>query len=133
LGYNRRAVNLHRASTAIVERHGGRLPASLAGLLALPGVGPYTARAVLVFAFEADYGVLDTNVARVLARGLAGRTLARAEAQSLADDLVPAGRAWAWNQALLDLGATVCTSRTPRCPACPVAGRCRWRGARGSD
>ncbi len=78
LGYNRRAVHLHAAAVAVVERHGGELPDQLGALLALPGVGPYTARAVLAFAFERDVGVVDTNAARVLARR-AGRSLDRAD------------------------------------------------------
>jgi A/G-specific adenine glycosylase len=131
LGYNRRALNLHRAATAIVDRHRGAVPATLPELLALPGIGPYTARAVLVFAFERAHGVLDTNTARVIARAYAGRRLARPEAQALADALVPAGQAWAWNQALLDLGATVCTTNRPRCAGCPLAaaGQCVWWAA----
>jgi A/G-specific adenine glycosylase len=130
LGYNRRAVHLHAAAVRIVADHGGRLPADLGQLLALPGIGPYTARAVLAFAFEEPVGVLDTNAARVLARAAAGRPLRPVEAQRLADALVPAGRAWAYNQAVLDLGATVCTSRRPACGSCPLARRCAW-GRRG--
>ncbi|MBK9180625.1 MAG: A/G-specific adenine glycosylase [Acidimicrobiales bacterium] len=130
LGYNRRAVNLHRAATAVVERHGGSLPAALDALLALPGVGPYTARAVLAFAFEADVGVVDTNAARVLAR-VAGRRLGRRDVQGLADAAVPSGAGWAWNQAVLDLGATVCVATAPACGRCPVARGCAWRGGRG--
>jgi A/G-specific adenine glycosylase len=128
LGYNRRALNLWRAAGAVVEGHGGRFPATLPELLALPGVGPYTARAVLAFALEADVGVLDTNVARVLARR-SGRPLRRREAQDGADAAVPVGAGWAWNQAMLDLGATVCRARSPRCGACPVATGCAWLAA----
>ena len=128
LGYNRRAVSLHRAAGAVVERHAGRLPADLAALRALPGVGPYTARAVLAFAFEQDVGVVDTNVGRVLARW-EGRPLRPAEAQARADALVPAGRSWAWNQALMELGATVCLRRAPDCGACPVRSACAWAAA----
>jgi len=127
LGYNRRAVNLHRAAVQIVDRHEGELPDDLEALLALPGVGPYTARAVLAFAFERDVGVVDTNAARVLAR-TSGRRLGPRDVQARADAAVPSGRAWAWNQAMLDLGATVCTSRSPACGACPVAGGCSWWG-----
>ena len=134
LGYNRRALNLHRAATAIAEQHGGQMPTELAELMALPGVGPYTARAVLAFAHERDgHGVLDTNVARVLARALAGRRLRPREAQQLADSLVPAGRSWAWNQTVMELGALVCRKRSPRCDACPVASLCAWRQAGGPD
>ncbi|MGH9112085.1 MAG: A/G-specific adenine glycosylase [Acidimicrobiales bacterium] len=125
LGYNRRAINLHRGAQAVVADHGGRLPADLPALLALPGVGPYTARAVLAFAFEHEFGVVDTNVGRVLARW-AGRALRPAEAQALADGLVPPGRAWAWNQAVMELGGSVCTRRRPRCEACPARPWCAW-------
>lgn len=126
LGYNRRAVNLHRAAVAVVAQHGGRLPDSLEELLRLPGVGPYTARAVLAFAFERDVGVVDVNAARVLARR-AGRTLSARAAQDTADAHVAPGHSWAWNQAMLDLGATVCTARSPHCSACPVGLGCAWR------
>jgi A/G-specific adenine glycosylase len=131
LGYNRRALALHRTAQAVVRDHGGRLPANLDALLALPGIGPYTARAVLAFALEADHGVVDTNTARVLARWQ-GRRLRAREVQAAADDAVPTGQAWAWNQALLDLGATVCTRRSPSCDRCPVPDGCAWAG-RGHD
>jgi A/G-specific adenine glycosylase len=126
LGYNRRAVNLHRAAVAMVERHDGRVPDRLDALLALPGVGPYTARAVLVFAFDRELGLIDTNAGRFVARAAAGRALAPREAQTLADSLVPAGRAWAWGQAVFDLGALVCTRRAPTCERCPISGHCAW-------
>lgn len=128
LGYNRRAVNLHRCAVAVVTDHDGELPADLPGLLALPGIGPYTARAVLAFAHERDdVGVLDTNAARVLARW-AGRSLRPKEAQVAADRAVAPGEGWAWNQAMLDLGATTCRPRSPRCGECPVQGWCAWAG-----
>jgi A/G-specific adenine glycosylase len=135
LGYNRRALNLHRAATVIVERHGGAVPASLDELRALPGVGPYTARAVLAFAFGADHAVVDANIARLLARSLASAPLSSTEAQALADDLVPRGRGWLWNQALMDIGALFCTARNPDCARCPLAVGCLWwrRGRRGPD
>jgi A/G-specific adenine glycosylase len=123
LGYNRRAVNLHRAAVAMRDR----VPDTLEELLALPGIGPYTARAVLAFAFERDVAILDVNVVRSLAR-LHGRVVSQAEA----DALVPPGEGWAWNQCLLDLGATLCTARTPKCDVCPVASDCAWR-ARGDE
>jgi len=128
LGYNRRAINLHRCAREVVERHAGQLPHTLDELLALPGIGPYTARAVLAFAFEADHAVVDTNTARVLARWEARRLTAR-EVQDAADAALPPGHAWAWNQAMLDLGAAVCTRRAPHCGACPVSGRCGWAAA----
>ena len=129
LGYNRRAVNLHRAATAVVEHHGGHLPADLDGLLALPGVGPYTARAVLVFAHERDLGLVDTNAGRFVARALAGASLPLRDAQAIADASVPTGAGWAWGQAVFDLGAAVCTRRRPRCPECPIVGTCAWARA----
>jgi A/G-specific adenine glycosylase len=125
LGYNRRAVNLHRAANVFVDQHDGVIPADLHLLRAVPGIGDYTARAVLAFAFELDAGVLDTNAARVLARW-EGRCLRRTEAQTLADRHVPPGQAWSWNQAMLDLGATICTAGPPDCTSCPVAPACGW-------
>ena len=127
LGYNRRAVYLHRAATAVVDRHGGQVPGDLTDLLDLPGIGPYTARAVLAFADEADVGIVDTNVARVLARW-SGRELSPREVQERADASVPAGSGWAWNQTVLDLGATVCRARNPTCDDCPLSDGCVWRG-----
>ena len=131
LGYNRRAVFLHRSATAVVDRHGGVFPSDLDGLLALPGIGPYTARAVLAFAFEQDVGVVDTNVGRVLARWN-GAPLTAAVAQAEADANVPMGSGWSWNQALFDLGAAVCTKRSPQCGACPVHRWCTWRSSGGA-
>jgi len=130
LGYNRRAVSLHRAAAAMRDQHEGAVPSELDELLALPGIGPYTARAVRAFAFELDDGVVDTNIGRVLAR-VAGRRLTPREAQLLADELVPAGHGWEWNQAIMELGALVCRP-TPSCDECPVQGDCSWRGE-GSD
>ncbi len=129
LGYNRRARNLHHAARVIVSDHGGRVPAGLPELLALPGVGAYTARAVMAFAFEADVGVVDTNAGRILSRAVAGRPVGAREAQDLVDAMVPAGRGWHFGQALLDLGALVCVSSAPRCHECPLRRRCRWATA----
>jgi A/G-specific adenine glycosylase len=123
LGYNRRALNLHRTAVVVVDRHSGKLPRSLDELLALPGIGPYTARAVLAFAFEDDVAVLDVNARRVLARAWSVTD------QRGADALVPEGAAWAWNSAVLDLGATICTARAPGCNECPLRSGCAWRGA----
>ena len=125
LGYPRRARNLHEAAGACVKLHGGGLPDELDALLELPGVGPYTARAVLAFAFERDVAVVDTNIGRVLARS-AGRRLGTSEAQRVADGLVPVGEGWAWNQTLLDVGATLCRPE-PRCGECPLRSGCSWR------
>ena len=125
LGYYRRARALHDTAVAIVQRHDGAVPDDLDALRRLPGIGPYTARAILAFAFERDVAVVDTNVARVLARAVANRPLTASEAQRLADSLVPAGRGWAHNQAMLDLGALSCTP-VARCATCPVRPSCRW-------
>lgn len=131
LGYYRRARDLHRAAGAIVERHDGRVPDTLAELVALPGIGAYTARAVLALAYEQDHGVVDTNVARVLARALAGAPMTASVVQRLADGIVPPGTGWLHNQTMLDLGATVCTARAPRCDVCPLASGCAWHGSGG--
>ncbi|HEY2958914.1 MAG TPA: A/G-specific adenine glycosylase [Actinomycetota bacterium] len=127
IGYNRRALALRAAARAVVDR--GGWPQDVAGLMALPGVGPYTAHAVACFAFGQEVAPVDTNVARVLARSLAGADpsgLGPAGRQRLADAALPAGRAWEWSSALMDLGATHCRPR-PRCHGCPLAARCRWR------
>ena len=126
LGYPRRAKNLQAAAKVVVEQHDGVVPNTLDELLALPGIGPYTARAVLAFAFEVDAAVVDTNIARVLAR-FHGRTLKARDAQMLADDWVPEGEAWLWNQALMDLGATICRPQ-PLCDECPLQEDCSWHG-----
>jgi A/G-specific adenine glycosylase len=131
LGYPRRARNLRAAAAAVVERHDGELPDRLEELLALPGVGPYTARAVLAFAFERDVAVVDTNIARILAR-TAGRRLTPREAQRHADGLVPTGAGWVWNQVLMDLGARVCRP-VPRCASCPLTDTCAWAVAGRPD
>jgi A/G-specific adenine glycosylase len=127
LGYNRRALNLHRAAAAIADQHGGSLPEDERALRALAGVGPYTARAVQSFAFELDVAPVDTNVVRVLARCVAGTGVTVGQAQRLADRLLPARRSWEFNQAMFDLGAMVCTAARPRCAACPLRSQCRWR------
>jgi A/G-specific adenine glycosylase len=129
LGYYRRAVHLHEAAGMVVRDHDGEVPGDLAALLALPGVGPYTARAVLSLAFGRDVGVLDTNVGRVLARAVVGQQMRPADAQRIADELVPAGRARDWNQAMMDFGATVCQKRRPRCGQCPAQHLCAWVSA----
>ena len=133
LGYPRRARNLHAASAVVVDEHHGTLPDELDALLALPGIGPYTARAVLAFAFERDVAVVDTNIARVLARSTGERLTAR-RAQALADEVVPEGEGWTWNQVLMDLGAVLCRP-TPDCEACPLAATCSWnlRGRTSPD
>jgi A/G-specific adenine glycosylase len=129
LGYPRRARNLHAAAAQIASL--GEFPSTLDGLLRLPGVGDYTARAVLAFAFEADAAVVDTNIARVLAR-VAGRQLTSKEAQTAADEAMVRGNSWEWNQCLMELGAVLCRPSSPQCEVCPLNGRCAWRGC-GED
>jgi A/G-specific adenine glycosylase len=155
LGYNRRALALHRTAQAVVER--GGWPDTIEGLAALPGVGPYTARAVACFALGLQVAPVDTNVARVLARALTGSDpaeLGPAARQRLADQAMPppstgappwaptdrgtplgspgpprpdpSGSAWTWSSALMDVGALHCRPR-PRCRGCPLAPSCRWR------
>lgn len=135
LGYPRRALRLHAAAVAIVERHDGAVPTSYADLIALPGVGDYTAAAIASFAFGRRHVVLDTNVRRVLTRAVSGIELpppavTRAE-RDVATALLPDDPATAatWAVATMELGALVCTARQPRCDACPVAEVCAWRGA----
>ncbi len=132
LGYPRRALRLREAAAAIVERHGGVVPSSVADLEALPGVGTYTARAVACFGHGLPQPVVDTNVRRVVARLVHGRAEAGpARVADLADvaALAPTdpGRAVRFSVAAMELGALVCVAGTPRCPACPVRDRCAWR------
>ena len=133
LGYHRRAVNLHRLAIAVESSYEGSFPKSQGALMKLPGIGPYTARAVLAFAFEDDAAVVDTNVGRILARAVAGRPCSAAEAQSVADALSPPGGSWRWNQGMLDLGAMICTKRRPKCDECPIAVICAWRRSGEQD
>lgn len=126
LGYNRRAIHLHRCANQLVERHLGKVPDQLDALLALSGIGPYSARAILVFAFERRVGVVDTNVARILSRAVAGRSLSAREVQDLADEIVDPDDPWTYTQSLLDIGAAHCNSR-PRCEGCVLGAICKWR------
>ena len=135
LGYPRRALRLHAAATAIVAVHGGEVPSDYDELIALPGVGDYTAAAVASFAFRRRHVVLDTNVRRVLARTVTGvefpaTAVTRAE-RNLAGTLLPddGPTAAAWAVATMELGATVCLAAAPRCAGCPVADLCAWRAA----
>jgi A/G-specific adenine glycosylase len=133
LGYPRRALRLHGCAVAVRDRHGGEVPADHAQLLALPGIGTYTAAAVASFAFGGRHAVVDTNVRRVLARAVTGAAQAAptqtAAELRLAAELVPddAAEAARWAVAAMELGALVCTARAPRCGDCPVLDRCRWR------
>jgi A/G-specific adenine glycosylase len=133
LGYPRRALRLHECAVTIVARHGGRVPDGLGELLALPGVGAYTARAVAAFAYDQRHPVVDTNVRRLVARAVAGRPDAgpATTASDLAavEALLPEepGAAARASVALMEIGALVCTARTPRCADCPLGGACAWR------
>ena len=133
LGYPRRALRLHACATVLVERHAGEVPRSLPELLALPGIGDYTARAVAVFAYRQRQPVVDTNVRRLVARCVAGvadagPTTTRADLAATAGLLPdePAAAALA-SVAFMELGALVCTARDPGCPDCPLAAQCAWR------
>lgn len=135
LGYPRRALRLHRAAVVIADEHDGEVPAEREQLLALPGVGSYTAAAIASFAFGRREVVLDTNVRRVLARvgggvafPAAGQTVAEVTAASAFVPPEPA-RAARWAVAVMELGALVCTARSPRCDACPLQDLCAWRAA----
>ena len=136
LGYPRRALRLHDAATAMVQRFDGTVPQDEADLLSLPGVGAYTAAAVAAFAFGRTAVVVDTNIRRVQARLVTGVAQAApaltAGERALAERLLPRDPAESatWNVAVMELGALVCTARAPRCTACPVVSRCRWT-ARG--
>jgi A/G-specific adenine glycosylase len=133
LGYPRRALWLHACAVAITEQHGGVVPREVDELLALPGIGPYTARAVAAFAYGIRVPVVDTNVRRVLARAVDGQ--AEPAPPSATRDLaamsavLPAGEAEAriFNAGAMELGAIVCTARAPRCGDCPLASTCAWR------
>lgn len=126
LGYNRRALYLHRLARLVVERYGGQLPGDPAQLRALPGIGPYTAGAILSFVFGADEPALDTNVRRVLSRLVwGGSRPPDRDLVAVARTLVPPGRSADWNEALMDLGALVCTLRAPGCAGCPLAPDCQ--------
>ncbi|MGW5876305.1 A/G-specific adenine glycosylase [Nocardiopsis terrae] len=133
LGYPRRALRLHACAVAITEEHGGEVPEDHATLLSLPGIGAYTAAAVASFAHGQRHAILDTNVRRVLARAETGveyppKTQTKAET-ALAESLLPPVPSVAvrWGVAVMELGALVCTARSPRCADCPIAGQCAWK------
>jgi A/G-specific adenine glycosylase len=130
LGYYARARNLHACAHTVLERHAGRFPQDEAALLALPGIGPYTASAIRAIAFDHPASAVDGNVERVIARLYALKTPlpdVKAEIQVIAAGLVPATRAGDYAQAMMDLGATVCTPRTPSCVICPLMKGCKAR------
>lgn len=128
LGYNRRAARLRDAATAVVSRHGGRMPDTVEALEALPGVGRYTARAVASFAFGKDVTLWDTNVRRIVTRYFFGGEFARSPRDEDFEEVLaaalPPGRSRDWHGALMDFGSAVCVSRTPACASCPLARAC---------
>jgi A/G-specific adenine glycosylase len=127
LGYNRRALNLQRTARAVMDEHGGRFPDTPESLRALPGIGPYTAGAVACFAFERDVAFMDTNIRRVIARVFAdatGESSTDRDLLRIAEAAVPEGNGWAWNQAIMELGALICTAARPRCQICPLRSEC---------
>ena len=130
LGYNRRAVNLQRSARMIVEQYGATFPHEVAELRKLPGIGPYTAGAIACFAFEQEVVFLDTNIRRVLQRVLIGpeQSITLTQDRALLEQsaaLLPPGQGWAWNQALIELGALVCRAATPTCWRCPLRSSCQ--------
>lgn len=135
LGYPRRALWLHAAAVEITERHGGAVPSDVDALLALTGIGDYTARAVAAFAYGHRHPVVDTNTRRVIARAVAGRAEpappSRGRDLDAMSALLPDDRreAAAFNAAIMELGALVCTARKPDCDACPIRNACAWRAA----
>lgn len=132
LGYNRRAVDLQRAAQAIEHDDGGGFPHDIAALRALPGVGEYSAAAISCFAFDAQVAVVDSNVRRVLARAALGKDADEAsvdQVRRVARAWLPAGDAYRWNQALMDVGATLCRPERPLCVQCPLKATCGYHAA----
>lgn len=126
LGYNSRAKRLRDLARAVVRTDGGTIPTTVDALEQLPGVGPYTARAVASFSHRADVAVIDTNVRRVVSRLFFGlRSPSRIQLDDTVTVLLPRGRSADWNAALMDFGAAVCTSRNPKCATCPLQSVCR--------
>lgn len=128
LGYNSRAVRLKQIAGTVVERFGGKMPQEEEALRSLPGIGPYTVAALRAFAFDLDDAAIDTNVRRVVHRVLHGLEhppmVPAAQLDREAHELVPPGRGHDWNSALMDLGATICTARAPKCLLCPMHSAC---------
>jgi A/G-specific adenine glycosylase len=127
MGYDRRAINLRRAAQMIRDEHGGHVPDDIEALQRLPGIGPYTARAIAAIAFGRPVGAVDTNVRRVLGRAL--DLEGAAVVQAAADASVDRSRPGDWTHAVMDVGATVCRPRNPRCDACPLRAWCRFAAA----
>jgi len=127
LGYPRRCRNLQATAVVLHEQFNDQMPTSIDELLTLPGIGQYTARAVLAFAHRMDVAVVDVNVSRVLSR-LEGVPMKARALQDFADELVPQGLGWEWNQVMMDFGARHCTVRSPLCDSCPVRTQCKYKG-----
>src|SRR6266508_2723039 len=134
LGYNRRAVNMQRTARTVLEQHGGRFPRDVATLRQLPGIGPYSAGAIACFAFEQDIAFMDTNIRRVVLRLFVGPehedAMSAARLLALAQAAIPPNHGWTWNQAIMELGALICTAAAPACWRCPVHSFCRSYAAR---
>lgn len=132
LGYNRRAVNMQRSARAVLEEYAGQFPQTVAELLKLPGIGAYTAGAIACFAFEQDVAFMDTNIRRLIRRLLYTPDAEPTERELLErmTALVPVGQGWAWNQAIMELGALICTAARPQCWRCPVREYCQDYAAR---
>jgi A/G-specific adenine glycosylase len=129
LGYNRRAINLQLTARFVTEELGGEFPRDIESLRRLPGVGPYTAGAIAAFAFEQDAAFADTNMRRVLHRLFVGsdvpvQTASEREVLAIAEEAVPPGQGWEWNQAVMEFGALHCTARKPLCVVCPLQSVC---------
>lgn len=128
LGYNSRAQRLRRLAQTVVAEYGARLPRDREVLLGLPGIGPYTAAAVRAFAFDQDDAALDTNIRRVVHRIAYGVEFPPLAGEQVIDEtasaMIPSGRGHDWNSAMMDLGATICTARAPKCLLCPLARHC---------
>lgn len=131
LGYPRRCRNLQATAVVLHEQFDDHMPESIDELLKLPGIGQYTARAVLAFAHRTDVAVVDVNVSRVLSR-LEGVPMKARALQNFADELVPQGLGWEWNQVMMDFGERHCTVRSPLCDSCPVRTQCKYKGV-GED
>ena len=137
LGYNRRAVNMQRTARAVLEQYGGAFPRDITELRTLPGIGPYTAGALACFAFEQDIAFMDTNIRRVVRRVFVGpedrNATSEARLLTIAQAAIPPNNGWTWNQAIMELGALICTAATPACWRCPLRRHCRDYAARRTN
>ena len=126
LGYNSRAVRLRQAARLVMKKFGGRWPRTIEQLASLPGFGPYTARAVASFSFNADVTAIDTNIRRVVSRIFFGtRAVSKKVLEQQAQDILPPNKSATWHAALMDFGSAICTSSNPKCASCPMKSFCR--------